>query len=123
MKKIFLALMIILFAVSTYAATINITFIWDKNTESDLAGYNLYQSNISSDYSSDPSAIIMGDTNQYTYQTEMESGIPSYFVLTAFDMSGNESDYSNEVPHTIYIDSNAPAEPMIFNIKNYVIIQ
>lgn len=123
MKKLFLTIIFILFATTLYAKAINITFVWDKNIESDLAGYNLYQSTVSNNYSGDPSAIIMGDTNQYTYQTDMVSGTPSYFVLTAFDDSGNESGYSNEVPHVIYIDANAPAAPMIFHIKNYVIIQ
>jgi len=123
MKKLLLTIIFIVFATTVYAKTVNITFVWDKNIEPDLAGYNLYQSSVSGDYSSDPSAIIMGDTNQYTYQTDMENGTPLYFVLTAFDDSGNESGYSNEVPHIIYIDSNAPAAPMIFHIKNYVIIQ
>lgn len=123
MKKLLFAVLIILFAATAYAQIVNITFMWDKNTESDLAGYYLYQSNMSGDYSSDASAVIMADANTYTHQTDMESGVPLFFVLTAFDTSGNESDYSNEVQHTIFIDTNAPAAPMIFNIKNYVIIQ
>lgn len=122
MKKIII-LIILLVTVSAYALPVNITFMWDKNTEPDLAGYNLYQSSQSGDYSSDPSAVIIGDANQYTYQVEMESGIALYWVLTAFDTSGNESGYSNEVTHTIYIDNNAPAVPQIFHIKNYVIIR
>jgi len=124
MKKIISLLIFILVISSTiYAATINITFVWNYNEESDLAGYKLYQSNISGDYTSDAVAIIYRDTNTYTYQIDMEGGIQSYFVLTAFDTSENESGYSNEVPFIFFIDTNAPLTPTIFNIKNYVIIQ
>ena len=123
MKKILLTIILILFATTLHAEPVIITFAWDGNTEPDLAGYKLYQSAVSNNYSGDPVAIVLGNTNQYTHQTDMTSGVPYYFVLTAFDNSDLESSYSNEVTHVIYIDSNAPAAPTIFNIKNYVIIQ
>ena len=125
MKKLFLILMVIFFmiSVSVYAKPVILTLGWVRNTEPDLAGYKLYQSDVSGDYSGCIPIEIMGNPNQYTLQIEMEHAIPTHLVLTAFDTSNLESDYSNQVFHVIYIDSNAPSVPQIFNIKNYIIIQ
>ena len=73
-----------------------IQLAWDANWESHLAGYRLYHSNVSGQYTK-------GD-----YLREFLAGIESctihhvpsgthFWVLTAFDTSLNESDFSNEV--------------------------
>jgi len=87
-----------------------ITFEWDANTEVDLAGYRLYQSTASGEYA-------FGDGQQVaTIPAGTETGtldnVPDgtyYWVLTAYDDQGNESDPSNEV--TEVLDTSAPIPP------------
>jgi hypothetical protein len=66
---------------------------WDPNTEDDLAGYYLYSGTLSHDYDH---TIDVGNVTQYTVG-ELEPGTRYYFSLTAYDTSGNESDFSAEV--------------------------
>lgn len=74
----------------------DLTFTWDANTESDLAGYRLYRSATSGNYT-------IGKGNELaevpagTETVKVTQIDPGYFVLTAFDNHGNESDKSVEV--------------------------
>ena len=58
----------------------------------DLAGYRLYYGQGSRDYTD-----FLEVDNQTTTVTLTLSGGHWCFAVTAFDTSGNESDYSNEV--------------------------
>ena len=81
-----------------------LTLTWETNTESDLAGYKVYRSTTSGTYGA-PIAVIQG--NVTTYQgTNLTRGQTYYFVVTAYDTSGNESDFSIEV-------SGTPADPLV----------
>ncbi len=83
-----------------YAVT-NFTIGWDPNTEEDLDGYGIYVSRSSPgppyehfgdvflDELSDP------DNPEFTL-TEFEDGT-YYFAATAFDIQGDESDYSKRL--------------------------
>lgn len=65
---------------------------WNPNTESDLAGYKLYwDTNSSAPYANN---VTVGNTT--VYQKTFTAGL-WFIALTAFDASGNESGYSNEV--------------------------
>ena len=105
-----------LMASSAWAST-NVTFQWDANTEADLAGYNIYQSDASGVY--DVSKLIgtvQAPTVQFTKNIEDGTW---YWVATAFDISGNESGYSNEVTDTF--DTEAPLPPQNLTIWQRVI--
>lgn len=69
------------------------TLTWNANTESDLAGYRLYQSTTSGTYGS---PIEVGNVTSYAVNN-LVSGTRYYFRLTAVDTSGNESSPSSEV--------------------------
>jgi hypothetical protein len=79
------------------------TLTWDAPTTNadgtpltDLAGYNLYYGTSSGNYT-----VTIDVGNVTTYGID---GFPPgtyYFVLTAYDISGNESDYSTEISRTI----------------------
>jgi hypothetical protein len=116
-RILFLALMIVLISSTIYARNYNITFGWNANAEPDLAGYRLYQSEVSGEYTDSlkdfSSDVIMGSV-------EIDINSTQYFVLTAYDDSGNESDYSNEV--TFIPDLSSPAAPINFKIENVTII-
>ncbi|HMS83214.1 MAG TPA: fibronectin type III domain-containing protein [Nitrospira sp.] len=75
---------------------------WRANSETDLAGYKVYRSTIPGKYEQ-KDAIVMVKANITTHQvTGLQFGKTYYFVVTAFDIAGNESGYSNEVSKSIY---------------------
>jgi len=123
MKKFVVSLLIVLIATIAFAEQKNITFGWDRNIEPDLAGYRLYSSTVSGNYS-DPNSLTadIQDPNADIYELqEFDVTTDVYFVLTAYDTSGNESDYSNEVS----IDGTPPNTPINFYINSVdsIIIQ
>lgn len=70
----------------------NVSLQWDANTESDLAGYKVYYGTASGQYGT---PITIGLTTTYTI-----SNLPAgtyYFAVTAYNSSGLESGFSNEV--------------------------
>lgn len=66
---------------------------WDANPESDLSGYKIYYGKQSNDYSHE---IVVGNVTSYRV-AGLESAQRYYFAVTAFDFSGNESGFSEEV--------------------------
>ena len=115
MKKRILIAIILVLTMVTIGWALS-TFTWDANTESDLAGYKLYRSSVSGQYD-------LGHERDMTYLRGWVADIPAgtetvdygdeegtwYFVLTAYDTSGNESGSSNEVSKTI--DTTPPDDP------------
>ena len=89
-----------------------INFEWDANTEADLSGYRLYQSNVSGSYTGSPILDIPAGT---TTASIIVSDGTYYWVLTAYDVAGNESSYSNEVTSS---PDKAPDAPQNFRIIN-----
>ena len=122
MKKLLLAVVAFFFMCGMACAASNVTFVWDANSELDLAGYRLYQSQTSGAYT-------FGDGNQVasilagteTVQiTDVADG--TYFwVLTAYDDGGNESLPSNEV--TANLDTLSPGAPVNVIIQIIVKVQ
>lgn len=80
---------------------------WDHNTETDLAGYRVYQSGVSGVYGTTFTAIP-GGTNTATLSNCPANG-QLYWVVTAVDLAGNESGPSNEA--TALFDDGPPAPP------------
>jgi len=108
MKKLIaiLAMAIMLMASTAWAAT-NVGFQWDANAEPDLAGYNIYRSDISGAYGI---AKLVGTVAAPAVQFT-ENNVPDgtwFWVATAFDTYGNESGYSNEVTDTFNTEPPAP---------------
>jgi hypothetical protein len=89
----------------SFAAQITLT--WNSNAESHLAGYRLYYSTTSRNYSASKD---VGNTTQYTL-SGLQEGLTYYFTLTAYDNSGNESAYSEELMHTVPANNNSPSTP------------
>lgn len=96
----FLVASVLLFASVT--AAYQITLAWDANTESDLEGYILYRSEWSPcppyDYiDSYPVTELADPLNPRCKVTRLKKDVIYYFVVTAYDAEGNESDFSNIV--------------------------
>ena len=92
----FTTLLIISVWTGAVAATLELS--WQPNSEPDLAGYKIYYGN------SGPRiySIILDVGNVTQYQiTGLSIGSTYYFAVTAYDESGNESEYSEEVSYHI----------------------
>ena len=113
MKKISLILLGLVFLLSTTVfAGSTVTFSWEPNSESDLAGYKLYQSDTSGNYVigvDKPIADIEAGTEIVTI-TDISDG-HKYWILTAYDFHKNESGPSNEVSKLL--DSTPPKAPVL----------
>jgi len=99
----FIFFLIILMSENSVCAG-SLTLSWNapiQNTDgtalSDLAGYKLYYGTATGNYTS---TINVG--NVRTYQVNnLTDGLTYYFAVTAYNTSGNESVYSNEVNKTV----------------------
>ena len=121
-KSLLLAVVAFFFMCGIAWSASNATFTWDSNSESDLAGYRLYQSQTSGVYT-------FGDGNQVAtilagIETVQIIDIPDgvyFWVLTAYDADGNESGPSNEV--TANLDTLAPNAPATITITIIIKVQ
>ena len=106
MKRILIAIVLVL-AMVTVGWALS-TFSWDANTETDLAGYHLYRSDTSGVYTLGSGWIADIPAGTETFDYEVPEGT-WYFVMTAYDTTGNESGSSNEVSQTT--DTTPPDAP------------
>ena len=82
----------------------NVTIAWNANPDADLAGYNVYIGERSRGYSNVADA---GNLTEFDW-AGLEAGKTYYFSVTAYDISGNESSFSDEVKVTVGRDGNPP---------------
>ena len=68
------------------------TLEWDPVDDASLSGYRLFYAMAGTEYQ----AVDVGDTTTYT-MTGLESGKRYYFRVAAYDSTGNQSNFSNEV--------------------------
>jgi len=73
-----------------------LTLGWDRNTETDLAGYRLHYGNSPRAQATYPQTVPINNRDATTWQLTLPDGV-YYFALTAVDLAGNESGFSNEV--------------------------
>ena len=88
MRKTVIAIaLFLLFLTPADAAYLNLA--WDANTEPDLAGYRVYYGTASREY---VDSIDAENTTTY-----LLDGLLEDIAVTAYDVYGNESDFSDEV--------------------------
>jgi fibronectin type 3 domain-containing protein len=93
-------IVIIVISLNAFTAFASVvTIFWDAPTTNadgaplnDLAGYKIYYGTSERNYSSE---IDAGNVTNYMV-SNLKNGVVYYFAVTAYDTSGNESDYSNE---------------------------
>lgn len=84
----------------------NVNLAWSPSTDSDVVGYKVYHGTASKSYST---SLNVGSATSYTL-----SGLSAgtyYFAVTAYDLSGNESGFSNEVSKSISSGTPPPPSP------------
>lgn len=118
MKGLIVALVLLLATVS-YAADVRLT--WDAPTTNedgtpltDLAGYKIYWGGVSRGINTAPptgypATNVRDVGNVVTYTMTGFTDGDWWFSVTAYDTSGNESRYSNEVKKSI--DTRKPNAP------------
>lgn len=88
-------LLIPLLAEPSGAATV--TVAWDPNPEPTVAGYRLYYGTSSRYYTN---SVDVASSTRCTISALLE-GVTYYMAVTAYDTSGNQSGYSNEIVYTV----------------------
>jgi len=124
-KKLFLALAMVLLTSSMAIAAMEVTLQWDPNSESDLAGYKVYQGSTAGG----PYIMIKNialttpgfdpANPEYTV-VNLVRGTRYFWVVTAYDseVPSLESGYSNEVN-----TNGGPQSPTGTRIKIVVEVQ
>ena len=89
-----------------------VTLTWSAPTTNvdgtpltDLAGYKIYYGTSSGNYST---TMDYPDPTLTTTTFAIPKGIMHYFVATAYDSSGDESDFSNEVQKELLPPEQCP---------------
>lgn len=96
-----LALSLLPFASAAIAA--DVTLAWDASQEADIAGYRVYYGITSGHYTD----MIDAGNNTSCTITNLVPGETYYFSATAYDTSGRESGFSQEIPYTVpFVDSD-----------------
>lgn len=76
----------------------SLTLVWNANEETDIATYKIYYGVASGRYIS---GFEVGNVTQFQPSSSiLQPGQQVFFVVTAVNTSGLESDYSNEVSYT-----------------------
>ncbi|MFA9558868.1 S8 family serine peptidase [Evansella sp. AB-rgal1] len=74
------------------SSSVGISLAWEASIAPDVNGYRVYKSTTSgSDYE-----VLTETSDTFFTDTDVEVGLEYFYVVTAFDYSNNESDYSNE---------------------------
>lgn len=116
MKKLALVLAILLTPVLSFGAILNLKATWTPNTETDLAGYNLYRTD-GTRLKINPALIPASIVQPYLFSVTVpdNSSGTMTFVLTAVDTSGNES--SDSIPANRVYDLVPPTRPIGFTVN------
>ena len=92
-----------------------ITLVWQPNTESDLAGYKVYIGERSQQYTQ---VLDVGKNTAYALD-HLPRDKDHYMVVTAYDLSGNESAHSQEVVLTAADGASPGAENTLAQVYNF----
>jgi hypothetical protein len=98
-----------------FAETGSVSLSWDANAEQDIAGYKVYWGTSSGVYDQ------FSDVSQTTASvSDLTVGVRYYFAVTAYDLSGLESGYSEEVSAILASPDSTPAPQYLLNISTRV---
>lgn len=107
------ALLLLLSGLNSFSAEAVLT--WSPSFSENIIGYRVYAGNSSGVYDA---PIGIGNQKEYTV-TGLTDGT-WYFAVTAVDIEGNESDYSNEVSKSIRPTTDS-TPPVISGISSWII--
>jgi Big-like domain-containing protein/fibronectin type III domain protein len=116
---LFVALTTVIPCDPVFSANVSVT--WNKNTESDLAGYKIYKRTLPSQDFGQPifSGMPSNPSSPSTTVSGLTEGTTYGFIATAFDKSGNESAPSTE--KQISVPTGTPPPPSSLSISNLTV--
>lgn len=83
---------------------------WDRNRETDLAGYNVYRSTDMAKYEEKMTEEPLRVNETFFSDTTVVGGMTYFYYVTAIDRTGNESEMSDMVMAQI-LDFEIPPKP------------
>jgi len=108
MNRVFCLMMFLVLAFAPFISRgEEVLLTWDQNQEAELAGYNVYYGNSSGVYFEDPftlpqeSLVAVDGTVTYQFPTTLSPELTHYFSITAYDIWGYETGFSNEVRYPL----------------------
>jgi hypothetical protein len=81
----------------------DVTVAWDANPEPEVAGYKIYFGTTPGSYTVSMNA---GNITSMVI-SGLEAGVTYYFAAVAYDSSGNESGFSNEISYVVPTGASA----------------
>ncbi len=91
----------------------NVELTWNSNTEPDLSYYKIYRDTLQGFTISNETYFVTSVSNSFSEAKIIAPHI--YYKISAIDISGNESEYSNEVSVIgAEVDTTAPSQPTNF---------
>ena len=93
---IFFGFLLLVSSLSFNVHAAQVTLAWDPETDPNLAGYKLYYGTQSRNYSF---FVDVGNSTSYLL-SNLSGGTTYYTAVTAYDKTGAESGYSNEVSYS-----------------------
>ena len=101
----------------------NVSVTWDKNSESDLAGYKIYKRTLPSQDFGQPvfSGMPSNPSSPATTVSGLNGGTTYGFIATAFDTAGNESAPSTEKQISVPSGSTSPPPSSALSISNLTV--
>lgn len=118
MKKLLAILTLLPLSLIAAEPTASVGLAWNANSESDLAGYRLYRGTNSGVYT------FVKDVGNVTTTTDtnLVEGVTYYFVVTAYNVAGLESEPSNQVSYKVPLFS-LPVPPSSNRVTQVIIEQ
>jgi hypothetical protein len=90
-------LFIILSMLVPSAHAADVTVAWDPNPEPDVVGYKIYYGTSPGSYTA---SVNAGNITSLAI-SGLQAGLTYYFAAVAYDSSGNESGFSNEITYAV----------------------
>ncbi len=91
---------------------------WDPNSESDLAGYNIYRG-VSSDFTPGPGNFVTSTPDTTTLDGDWSWETGYWYKVAAIDIHGNESVFAIFGPDMVTGDDPIPLPDATFLAQNY----
>jgi hypothetical protein len=112
MRNVIFSIILLFFSFEIFSQ--NVLLNWNTNTDPDLAGYRVYYGNTAPRVYGTPTDV--GNSTSYTVRN-LPNGT-YFFAVTAYDLSNNESGYSNEATKTLSSSSPFPSTPGWYELPN-----
>ena len=97
----FSCLLISTFVFQKPACAFQLTLAWDTNSEPDVSGYKIYYGEESQNYEH---CVDLGNSTSCVI-SDLTPGITYFFAVTAYDIHGNESGFSEELDYQMPVQA------------------